>query len=387
MKIKNYIPVILCSIALCSCSDADKNIAFGLDSDAIKAEAAGGSHKIKVSASGDWVATTDEPWISISPANGRGTTECRILIDSALTDSPRRGVVRIQEQNTWDKKEITIDQQGFDYAITLGEKEVSVANFSAFGTRYFDVKVKTNVDFAVEVPTSAESWLKYDSYKVELDRGIRPREVTVRFNWSINSQPNERIADVVFKPKREVELARQDNLLVTQGAAEPIEENTRSGDSIALLAIARTLGTNSSWENGERMDNWDDVTLWEEGMAGYTPEKNGRVILVDFWSSRDPQSAIRNAELKELYERFGKQTLAIYQVSLDEVKAEWIDAVQKQQLPWTCVFDPRGTAGIAAMSYNVQSVPTNVLIDRSGRIAGKNLYGERLSSKISELAK
>ena len=245
MKIKNYIPVILCSIALCSCSDADKNIAFGLDSDAIKAEAAGGSHKIKVSASGDWVATTDEPWISISPANGRGTTECRILIDSALTDSPRRGVVRIQEQNTWDKKEITIDQQGFDYAITLGEKEVSVANFSAFGTRYFDVKVKTNVDFAVEVPTSAESWLKYDSYKVELDRGIRPREVTVRFNWSINSQPNERIADVVFKPKREVELARQDNLLVTQGAAEPIEENTRSGDSIALLAIARTLGTNA----------------------------------------------------------------------------------------------------------------------------------------------
>ena len=283
MKIKNCIPVILCSIALCSCSDADKNIAFGLDSDAIKAEAAGGSHKIKVSASGDWVATTDEPWISISPANGRGTTECRILIDSALTDSPRRGVVRIQEQNTWDKKEITIDQQGFDYAITLGEKEVSVANFSAFGTRYFDVKVKTNVDFAVEVPTSAESWLKFDSYKVELDRGIRPREVTVRFNWSINSQPNERIADVVFKPKREVELARQDNLLVTQGAAEPIEENTRSGDSIALLAIARTLGTNSSWENGERMDNWDNVILWEEGMEGYTPEKKGRVKYARFF--------------------------------------------------------------------------------------------------------
>ncbi|MFR4234948.1 MAG: hypothetical protein ACLT1W_00255 [Alistipes onderdonkii] len=81
--------------------------------------------------------------------------------------------------------------------------------------------------------------------------------MTVRFNWSIN-QPNERIADVVFKPKREVELARQDNLLVTQGAAEPIEENTRSGDSIALLAIARTLGTNSSgrtanaWTTGTR---------------------------------------------------------------------------------------------------------------------------------------
>ena len=283
MKIKNYIPVILCSIALCSCSDADKNIAFGLDSDAIKAEAARGSHKIKVSASGDWVATTDEPWISISPANGRGTTECRILIDSALTDSPAAAWYASRSRTPGTRRRSPSTSRASTTPSRSGRKEVSVANFSAFGTRYFDVKVKTNVDFAVEVPTSAESWLKYDSYKVELDRGIRPREVTVRFNWSINSQPNERIADVVFKPKREVELARQDNLLVTQGAAEPIEENTRSGDSIALLAIARTLGTNSSWENGERMDNWDDVTLWEEGMAGYTPEKSGRVKYARFF--------------------------------------------------------------------------------------------------------
>ena len=283
MKILNYIPVILCSIALCSCSDADKNVAFGPDSDAIKAEATGGTHKIKVSASGDWVATTDDPWISISPANGRGTTECRILVDSALTDSPRRGVVRIQEQDTWNKKEITIDQQGFDYLIGIDDKEVTVANYAAYGTRHFDVKIKTNVDFDVTVPESAQNWLKFEKPAVEFDRGIRPREVTVRFNWNINSQPNERIADVVFKPKSEVELSQHDNLLVTQQAAEPIEENTRGGDSIALLAIARTLETNASWENGERMDNWNDVILWEEGMDGYTPEKNGRVKYARFF--------------------------------------------------------------------------------------------------------
>ena len=90
----------------------------------------------------------------------------------------------------------------------------------------------------------------------------------MRFNWNINSQPNPRIADVTFTSKKEVELARHDNLVVTQQAAEPIEENTRGGDSIALLAIARTLETIASWENGERMDNWDNVILWEEGKIG-----------------------------------------------------------------------------------------------------------------------
>ena len=97
MKITNYIPVILCSIALCGCSDAAKTVGFGTDSDAIEAPATGGTHTVRVSAEKEWVATTDEPWITVSPANGRGTTECRVLIDSALTDQPRSGVIRIME--------------------------------------------------------------------------------------------------------------------------------------------------------------------------------------------------------------------------------------------------------------------------------------------------
>ena len=283
MKITNYIPVILCSIALCGCSDAAKTVGFGTDSDAIEAPATGGTHTVRVSAEKEWVATTDEPWITVSPANGRGTTECRVLIDSALTDQPRRGVIRIMEQNTWVKKEIAVSQKGFDYLIGIDDKEVTVANYAAYGMRHFDVKIKTNVDFYVKVPESAENWLKFEKPAVEFDRGIRPREVTVRFNWNINSQPNPRIADVTFTSKKEVELARHDNLVVTQQAAEPIEENTRGGDSIALLAIARTLETIASWENGERMDNWDNVILWEEGMEGYTPEKKGRVKYARFF--------------------------------------------------------------------------------------------------------
>ena len=48
MKITNYIPVILCSIALCGCSDAAKTVGFGTDSDAIEAPATGGTHTVRV---------------------------------------------------------------------------------------------------------------------------------------------------------------------------------------------------------------------------------------------------------------------------------------------------------------------------------------------------
>lgn len=284
MKIKTYISVTLLTLlALTGCSDDGKSVEFGLDSQSVEIGAEGGVRKIKISSEGRWIATTDNPWITISPANGRGSTECELLIDSALTNRPRHGAVRIQNQENQENREINIDQDGFDYTITLEDADIEIANYALFDERSFDVKIRTNVDFDIQVPDDA-SWLKFDRYSVEFDRGIRPREVTIRFNWGINTKPMERIADVVFKPKSEVELARQDNLLVTQEAAAPIVENTRAGDSVALLGAARSLQVwGDSWDGSERMDLWSGVTLWEEGMEGYTPEKDGRVKSARFF--------------------------------------------------------------------------------------------------------
>lgn len=283
MKLKSYIAVSLCAFALTGCSDDDRKIGVTVDGDAIEIGAEGGTRNIKVTADDAWIATTNDPWITISPANGRGSAQCRIIIDSALRNEPRQGIVRIQNQNDWEeRRDITVSQDGYDYAITLDDKEVNVSNYAAYDDRSFDVRVKTNVDFDIEIPEEAQAWLTAGDYKVELDRGLRPREVTVRFNWGINSRDTERNAVVKFRPKDEVTLARQDELSVNQNAAEPIEEDTRAGDSVALLAIARSLNMWESWETNEKMDNWDNVVLWEEGMDGYTPEKAGRVKFARF---------------------------------------------------------------------------------------------------------
>ena len=283
MKLKSYIAVSLCAFALAGCSDDDKKIGVTVDGDAIEIGAEGGTRNIKVTADDAWIATTNDPWITISPANGRGSAQCRIIIASALRNEPRQGIVRIQNQNDWEeRRDITVSQDGYDYAITLDDKEINVSNYAAYDDRSFDVRVKTNVDFDIEIPEEAQAWLTAGDYKVELDRGLRPREVTVRFNWGINSRDIERNAVVKFRPKDEVTLARQDELSVNQNAAEPIEEDTRAGDSVALLAIARSLNMWESWETNEKMDNWDNVVLWEEGMDGYTPEKAGRVKFARF---------------------------------------------------------------------------------------------------------
>lgn len=276
MKMRTYIAAFILGLIVLNGCTNDEHVAPGVDTDALAIGADGGSLKLNVGFSDDWIATTDNPWIIVSPANGRGAVECRLQIDSALTDQPRRGFVRFQNQRTWENRDVVIDQAGYGYTIALDDDEVSVANYAAYGKRSFDVEISTNIDFDVKIPDNA-GWLKVEKYQVELNRGARPRRVQVRFNWDINSRPEARIADVVFQPRKDVELDKQDKLTVTQQAAEPIVENTPAGDSVALLAIARSLNTWYSWESSEPMKNWDNVVIWEKGMSGYQEGYEGRV--------------------------------------------------------------------------------------------------------------
>ncbi len=280
MRVKRYIAIVGIVLAAVACDRGGEQIEFAIDRTEIEVSEVGGTELVQLSSGDDWIASTDNTWITISPANGRGSTPCKIIIDSALTASPRTGVVRIENTRTWKSQDIVVEQRGYPYTIEIEDNAVEVSNFEAYGKRYFDVRVRSNVDFEVDVPDNA-GWLTNESYRLTLDRGARPREVTVRFNWDINTSPRERLAEVAFRPKSDVTMARQDALNVRQQASEPIVENTREGDSVALLSIARAMGVYTMWDASAPMNQWNNVVLWEEQMEGCTPEKVGRVRSVE----------------------------------------------------------------------------------------------------------
>jgi hypothetical protein len=277
-KIRVYIAMAAVALAAVGCQQ-DPKVDFGLGAENITIGAVGGVEKVKISADDNWIASTDNTWITISPANGRGSAECKISIDSALLSTPRNGEVIIENMATHEIKKIAVSQEGFPYSIELEDSQVEIANFKAYGQRNFSVTLSTNVDFDVKID---KNWLTNKKYSVELPRGVRPRQVTIDFEWDINSTAFERVAEVQFVPKGGEQMARQDVLKVFQAASEPIEENTRKGDSVALISIQRSLQTLSGWDPSTSMDSWNNVVLWEEGMNGYTPDKKGRVKYVEF---------------------------------------------------------------------------------------------------------
>ena len=292
MKMRYNILLIVAMVAftVVACTQDEGVIDFKSDRNTIEVGAYGGVEKVRISSDDEWVASVGiqqngepNPWITVSPANGRGSVTCDFIIDSALTDKPREADVTIRNIVTNKVQKITIKQLGFDYSVKVDRNEISVKRFADYNERYFDVTVRSNFDFKIDIPDSEKHWLSYESYKLDLNRGVRPREVKVRFNWKINNQAKVRLADVKFVPKEEITVAHSDILSVNQEAAEPIKPDTRAGDSLSLLNIATTMQCWTQYDTSTTMDTWSGVTLWEERMEGCKPEWVGRVKRVEIF--------------------------------------------------------------------------------------------------------
>ena len=118
MKMNRIIFLIAVIAAAVSCRQ-EPLVEFGVDEKSFALGAEGGERTFNVSASGSWVAMTESPWITISPANGRGSQVCTVKIDSTVLFDQRKGTVRIQSlDDETEKNDFEVVQEGFDYQIS-----------------------------------------------------------------------------------------------------------------------------------------------------------------------------------------------------------------------------------------------------------------------------
>ena len=111
----------------------------------------------------------------------------------------------------------------------------------------------------------------------------------------------------------------------------------------------------------------------------------GKVVLLTFWASASEECVTENLKLKEFYKTYKKRGFEIYQVDLDEKEDNWKNAVKYDELPWISVREDDPANPINARLYNVKSLPTNYLYDKTGTIIGVNLHGKALQIKLAQL--
>lgn len=270
------LPVISALLLMASCRPGEKAVEFSVGCDTVQTENTGGVYELELSSSDSWTASSGEPWINVSPANGIASTVCSIVVDSTVLSTPRQGIVRFRNSASGQTRDVTVMQDGFGYNISVVSGKVDIGHFAQAEEREFEVVVRTNVPFTVAVPENAANWLKCDDPEFNLDRGDRPRNVTLKFKWGVNSVPEGRDAIVALVPAAGYEGVNTDDISIHQKAA-PVITIGHDGDSIAIVSMCQSLNMFQPVITAEAMANWETVKLWEETDPGYTPEKKGRV--------------------------------------------------------------------------------------------------------------
>lgn len=382
--------VLAFGMFLISCDDDKKDIpTFNLDKDDIAIDAEGGVEKITITSSEEWVALASDSWLMISPANGVGTTECSIVIDSTLINDMRTASIRFSANNQ-ESKTVTVRQTGFNKIIAIEEAEIEIEASDVMTKRNFSTLVTTNVEFDIniEYENGFERWLEPSRYSVELDRGARPRTTKINFDWRMNPNPEERIARVNFVPSnKEDELKNPAFLTITQKAAPKIEDN-RAGDSLAIVTIAEKLQAQAIWDFSDNLRNWDDVLLWEKTDKDL-PEEGavGRIKYVKFSISNTKESIpqevrhLKYLETLSLYSNSNTMLLSIDlgpEVSeLNYLKHLQIGAYGLVSLPLEFIKLGNTLESLDLSGNNFRSIPALLTPENFPKLKSLRIIGNR----------
>lgn len=111
----------------------------------------------------------------------------------------------------------------------------------------------------------------------------------------------------------------------------------------------------------------------------------GKILLLDFWASWCKPCRAENPNIVQAYQLYHKKGFDILGCSFDTNREKWLKAIKDDKLTWHHVSDLHGWNNAAGKLYGINSIPSNVLLDKDQRIIARNLRGEELMSKLNEL--
>ena len=126
----------------------------------------------------------------------------------------------------------------------------------------------------------------------------------------------------------------------------------------------------------------DFVSSRTDGSQLALSELRGDYVLLSFWAGWSRLSRDENTTLKRAFETYGEYQFRILQVSFDDNRKVWTDAIMEDGLEWDHVSELMRWETPVADLYHIDKIPCNVLIDPAGTIVDTDLFGEKLFEKL-----
>lgn len=199
-----------------------------------------------------------------------------------------------------------------------------------------------------------------------IERGLTEKFTEISYRYS-KENANNLVGKLIF-------LSSYYGMTIDQKAeiASLFDEKTMQDENIAKVVAAieqeRKSAVGQPYMDFEAQDLAGNSVKLSSfvGKADY--------LLVDFWASWCGPCIKSLPSLKALYEKYRGSKFDIVGFSLDDSKAEWEGAAKQYDLKWHHMSDLKKWESPVARLYAVQFIPTTILLDKEGKIVGRNLH-------------
>ena len=111
----------------------------------------------------------------------------------------------------------------------------------------------------------------------------------------------------------------------------------------------------------------------------------GKYVLVDFWASWCGPCRREMPNVLKIYDAYKDKGFTVVGISLDNKAANWKKAIRDDKMPWTQLSDLKGWKNDVSAGFGIDGIPSNLLIDPSGKIIAKDLIGAELENALKRL--
>jgi peroxiredoxin len=129
----------------------------------------------------------------------------------------------------------------------------------------------------------------------------------------------------------------------------------------------------------------DFVSSRPDGSELALSDLRGNYVLISFWAGWSQLSREENGILNQAVSTFREYPFKLLQVSLDETKQVWTSAIREDRLEGEQVSDLLRWDSPVVNLYQVDRIPSNVLVDPSGKVVETDLLGNELLEKLESL--
>ena len=228
----------------------------------------------------------------------------------------------------------------------------------------------------------------YKEYRTRLQAGENQetllKELNARMEQAQKDYKNAVLNFIRQHPDYEASAAiiqQLEELGLMEQAAELLTESVRQGRMKDFYgkAISAARQAKEAEERAAKLQatgvEAPDFTLNDiNGKPLSLSSLRGKHVVLDFWGSWCGWCIKGMPQMKEYYAKY-KDKLEILGIDCNDTEEKWKAAVEKHQLPWLHVYNPRGSQDDVCAKYGIQGFPTKILVGPDGKIV-KTVVGE-----------